>query len=114
MDMLFNGWGDPARATPLPDTVTGLLRELLGVTPRDAAPLPLAEIDVPVSPLGTDALRALAAAVGDRAHDVRTDAESRIRHTRGKSTPDLLRMRAGDVVEPLVTGRADVFRSVQV
>lgn len=50
MDMLWNGWGDPARATSLPDTVTGLLRELLGVKPRDAAPLPLAEIDVPASP----------------------------------------------------------------
>ncbi|CAM5619267.1 FAD-binding oxidoreductase OS=Streptomyces tendae OX=1932 GN=GUR47_05090 PE=4 SV=1 [Streptomyces tendae] len=99
MDMLWNGWGDPARATPLPDTVTGLLRELLGVTPRDTAPLPLEEIDVPASPLGGDARRALEAAVGQRAQDVRTDAESRIRHTRGKSTPDLLRMRAGDVTD---------------
>ncbi len=30
-DMLWSGWGDPARATPLPDTVTGLLRDLLGI-----------------------------------------------------------------------------------
>lgn len=99
MDMLWNGWGDPARATPLPDTVTGLLRELLGVTPREAAALPLPEIAVPVSPLGEDARRALEAAVGGRADDVRTDAESRVRHTRGKSTPDLLRMRAGDTAD---------------
>jgi alkyldihydroxyacetonephosphate synthase len=99
MDMLWNGWGDPARATPLPDTVTGLLRELLGVTPREAAALPLAEIAVPVPPLGEGALRALEAAVGGRADDVRTDAESRIRHTRGKSTADLLRMRAGDTAD---------------
>ncbi|MEU9216638.1 FAD-binding oxidoreductase [Streptomyces sp. NPDC048376] len=99
MDMLWNGWGDPARATPLPDTVTGLLRELLGVAPREAAPLPLEEIDVPESPLGPDARRALEAAVGQRAGDARTDAESRIRHTRGKSTPDLLRMRTGDVTD---------------
>ena len=27
---------------------------------------------------------------------MRTDHETRVRHTRGKSTPDLLRMRAGD------------------
>ncbi|MEU3731347.1 FAD-binding oxidoreductase [Streptomyces sp. NPDC033538] len=99
MDMLWNGWGDPARATPLPDTVTGLLRELLGVKPRDAAPVPLAEIDVPASPLDEAARRALEAAVGDRADGVRTDAETRIRHTRGKSTPDLLRMRTGDTTD---------------
>lgn len=86
MDMLWNGWGDPARATPLPDTVTGLLRELLGVTPAPP-PLPLEEIGVPAPPLDADARRALEAAVGQRARDVRTDAESRIRHTRGKSTP---------------------------
>ncbi|GAA3965008.1 FAD-binding oxidoreductase [Streptomyces marokkonensis] len=96
MDMLWNGWGDPARATPLPDTVTGLLRELLGVKPRDAARVPLEEIDVPGSLLDEAARRAMQAAVGDRPDDVRTDAESRIRHTRGKSTPDLLRMRTGD------------------
>jgi alkyldihydroxyacetonephosphate synthase len=42
------------------------------------------------------ARRALLAAVGDRADRVRTDAGSRLRHTRGKSTPDLLRMRGGD------------------
>ncbi|MEU9517441.1 FAD-binding oxidoreductase [Streptomyces sp. NPDC048224] len=99
MDMLWNGWGDPARATPLPDTVTGLLRELLGVKPRETAALPLAEIDVPDSPLDAQARRALEAAVGGRAGDVRTDAESRIRHTRGKSTPDLLRMRTGDTAD---------------
>ncbi|MFE5599137.1 FAD-binding oxidoreductase [Streptomyces coelicoflavus] len=99
MDMLWNGWGDPARATALPDTVTGLLRELLGVKPRESAALPLTEIDVPESPLGEAARSALALAVGSRGEDVRTDAESRIRHTRGKSTPDLLRMRTGDTAD---------------
>ncbi|AQS71765.1 FAD-binding oxidoreductase [Streptomyces pactum] len=97
--MLWNGWGDPARATPLPDTVTGLLRELLGVKPRAAASVPLEEIDVPGPPLEEAARRALEAAVGDRADGVRTDAETRIRHTRGKSTPDLLRMRTGDTAD---------------
>ncbi|MPY33682.1 FAD-binding oxidoreductase [Streptomyces adustus] len=98
MDMLWSGWGDPAKAAPLPDPVTALLRDLLGVKPRDTGTLALEEIPLPESPLDTAALRALAAAVGGEAH-VRTDAESRIRHTRGKSTPDLLRIRAGDVVD---------------
>lgn len=99
MDMLWNGWGDPARATPLPDTVSGLLRDLLGVAPRGAAALPLEEIGVPASPLDATVRRALEGAVGDRPDRVRTDAETRLRHTRGKSTPDLLRMRAGDTAD---------------
>ncbi|RST13828.1 FAD-binding oxidoreductase [Streptomyces sp. WAC05374] len=96
MDMLWSGWGDPAKAAPLPDTVTGLLRDLLGVTPRERGPAALEDIAVPDSPLTAEARDALAACLGDPAH-LRTDAESRIRHTRGKSTPDLLRIRAGEV-----------------
>ncbi|MHB9855684.1 FAD-binding oxidoreductase [Streptomyces krungchingensis] len=96
MDMLWSGWGDPAKAAPLPDSVTGLLRDLLGVKPRDTDARALDEISVPESSLDPATSKALADAVGGGAH-VRTDAESRIRHTRGKSTPDLLRIRAGDV-----------------
>ncbi|WP_217132532.1 FAD-binding oxidoreductase [Streptomyces sp. AC558_RSS880] len=96
MDMLWSGWGDPAEATPLPDTVIGLLRDLLGVEPREAGPLAIEDLTVPESPLPPAARRALIAALGDAAH-VRTDAETRIRHTRGKSTPDLLRIREGDL-----------------
>ncbi|MFI8194245.1 FAD-binding oxidoreductase [Streptomyces sp. NPDC085946] len=96
MDMVWSGWGDPAEAAPLPDPVIGLLRDLLGVAPRGTAPAPLDSIAVPGSPLTGEAREALAACCGGPAH-VRTDAESRIRHTRGKSTPDLLRIRAGEV-----------------
>ncbi|MCH0573037.1 FAD-binding oxidoreductase [Streptomyces sp. MUM 136J] len=96
MDMLWNGWGDPAKAAPLPETVTGLLRDLLGVAPSTAAPLALGDIAVPEPRLDKAAHEALIAAVGDPAH-VRTDPETRVRHTRGKSTPDLLRIRRGDV-----------------
>ncbi|MFE7774906.1 FAD-binding oxidoreductase [Streptomyces sp. NPDC057445] len=96
MDMLWSGWGDPAKAAPLPETVTGLLRDLLGVRPRETGPASLEAIAVPESALSAAARQALADRVGDEAY-VRTDAESRIRHTRGKSTPDLLRIRAGEV-----------------
>jgi len=98
MDMLWNGWGDPAKAAPLPGTVTGLLRDLLGVTPRTAPALALEDIRLPGPTAGAAALEALARAAGGDEH-VLTDAESRIRHTRGKSTPDLLRLRAGDVCD---------------
>ncbi|MCX5281241.1 FAD-binding oxidoreductase [Streptomyces sp. NBC_00198] len=94
MDMLWSGWGDPAKAAPLPDSVTDLLRDLLGVKPRDTDTPVLAEISV-AEPPPAAALRALAEAVDGEQH-VLTDTESRIRHTRGKSTPDLLRIREGD------------------
>ncbi|MFG3658597.1 FAD-binding oxidoreductase [Streptomyces sp. NPDC047706] len=99
MDMLWNGWGDPARATPLPETVTGLLRDWLGVTPRPAAPASLEDVEIAAPALDDAARRALLAAVGDRTDRVRTDTETRVRHTRGKSTPDLLRIRAGDTTD---------------
>ncbi|MFF0160758.1 FAD-binding oxidoreductase [Streptomyces sp. NPDC005263] len=98
MDMLWSGWGDPARAQPLPEPVIGLLRDLLGVKPRATEPVPMADIPVPPSSLDAVAHQALATAVGGAEH-VRTDAPTRIRHTRGKSTPDLLRIRDGDVAD---------------
>ncbi|MGW7361465.1 FAD-binding oxidoreductase [Streptomyces sp. NPDC054802] len=97
MDMLWSGWGDPAKAAPLPDSVTDLLRDLLGVTPRASGAAALEEIAVPACPLTDAARAALTGCVGEA--QVRTDAESRLRHTRGKSTPDLLRIRAGDVAD---------------
>ncbi|MFF7103915.1 FAD-binding oxidoreductase [Streptomyces nigra] len=96
MDMLWSGWGDPAKAAPLPETVTGLLRDLLGVRPHTAEPIALADIAVPEPGLEPAALQDLVAAAGGEEH-VRTDAETRVRHTRGKSTPDLLRIRDGEV-----------------
>jgi alkyldihydroxyacetonephosphate synthase len=99
--MLWSGWGDPARATRLPESVRGLLGELLGGRLRDvppaspASPASPAEIAVPGSRLRDPARAALAAVVGDQY--VRADDESRIRHTAGKSTPDLLRIRRGEV-----------------
>ncbi|WP_217213094.1 FAD-binding oxidoreductase [Streptomyces sp. AC550_RSS872] len=96
MDMLWSGWGDPAKAAPLPETVTGLLRDLLGVKPRTAGPVDLEDIAVPQPGLEPAAHQALFTAVGGEEH-VRTDADTRIRHTRGKSTPDLLRIRDGEV-----------------
>src|SRR5690606_15399057 len=95
MDLLWSGWGDPARATPLPASATGFLPAPPGVKPRPQAPPARADLAVPAPPLDPAAHRALAAAVGEE--HVRTDPETRIRHTRGKSTPDLLRIREGDL-----------------
>ncbi|RFS82916.1 FAD-binding oxidoreductase [Actinomadura spongiicola] len=91
--MLWSGWGDPDRAAPLPEPVVALLRDLLGVRPGATAPVALADVEVPEPRLSADALTEFARIVGDR--NVRADTETRVRHTRGRSTPDLLRIRAG-------------------
>jgi alkyldihydroxyacetonephosphate synthase len=91
--MLWSGWGDPAQAAPLPPALRGLLEQALGV--RAGAPaVALDEVRLPPVALGLDVLAQLAGAVGDVYVD--TTDEARIRHTRGKSTVDLLRIRAGE------------------
>jgi alkyldihydroxyacetonephosphate synthase len=105
-------WGDPARATDLPESARALVELVFPVVDHrvdDAAPVVL-----PADALPAEALGALADAVGPE--HVLTDDESRRLRTRGKSTPDLLRARAGDlgdapdaVVRP---GTADEVQAV--
>jgi alkyldihydroxyacetonephosphate synthase len=84
-------WGDPDRAQALPDAARGMVELVFGLDDRpalvDPAPAP--------SALAPELLEELAAAVGP--DHVRTDDETRRLRTRGKSTPDLLRMRSGDL-----------------
>jgi alkyldihydroxyacetonephosphate synthase len=79
------GWGDPSQVPELPRAIL----EALGV--RGAAPP--AEIELPPARLEDATVEALAAVC-----EIRSDDESRLRHTRGKSTTDLLRMRAGETL----------------
>jgi alkyldihydroxyacetonephosphate synthase len=92
--MLWSGWGDPARARELPEQVRKLLHDLLGVRDPATPAATLDEVRLPPVALPAPLRTALAGVVGE-AH-VLTGHEDRVRHTRGKSTPDLLRMRAGD------------------
>ena len=92
--MLWRGWGDPARAMQLAAPLVELLHQVLGVRPPAVRPVQLEEVALRDASLPDAARDALVAAVG--AEHVRCDAETRIRHTRGKSTADLLRIRAGD------------------
>ncbi|MEN3357282.1 MAG: alkyldihydroxyacetonephosphate synthase [Mycobacteriales bacterium] len=87
--MLWYGWGVPDRQIHLPDSVTALLGQALGVHPSP----PRAEPDVRLaeSALPPDAAGALAAVVG--AGHVRTGDDVRLLHSGGKSTIDLLRRR---------------------
>lgn len=86
-------WGDPGRAAPLSPASRDLVEAAFG--PLAATP-PVArdEVRLPEPGLPDAVVRAFAAAVGPE--HVLVDRDSRLLHTRGKSTPDLLRIRSGD------------------
>lgn len=87
-------WGDPALAAPLSDELRTLVIGALGVSGEPDITVELSEVRLPDRTLPTDFRQAIAGLVG--AGYVRTDHETRVRHTRGKSTPDLIRLRGGD------------------
>ena len=88
-------WGDPTAAVDLPATARGLVELAFGGIRDTSAPareLP----DLPHAGRGP----ARRAAGGRRAPEhVLTDTATRALRTRGKSTPDLLRARAGDLTD---------------
>lgn len=94
-EMSWSGWGDPERAQPLSPDLRRLIHDALGVR-RDGPPRPrLQELSLPPARLAGPVIERLAGVVG--ADHVAVDPECRIRHLRGKSTPDLLALRLGDV-----------------
>jgi alkyldihydroxyacetonephosphate synthase len=94
-ELSWSGWGDPAQRVELPEAIRELLSDALGVRSPGAAAVAMADLELPASRLGTDTVKRLSAIVG--AGNASAEHEARIRHTRGKSTVDLLRLRAGDV-----------------
>ncbi len=86
-------WGDPARAADLPDTARGLIELVFGLDERAA----VQDVEVPAPAIDTALLDQLAGVLGGE--HVITDDETRRLRTRGKSTPDLLRQRSGDLTE---------------
>ncbi|HEU4566588.1 MAG TPA: FAD-binding protein, partial [Marmoricola sp.] len=84
-------WGDPEGARPLADEARALVDAFVGT--REATTVAPAE--VVLSPaLRQGLVEELGVIVG--AEQVSTDDDTRLRRTRGKSTPDLLAIRAGD------------------
>ena len=92
-EMPATRWGDPAQAAPLPDGVRDLVSLVFPVQDSPAR----SDVTVPVSSLSADQVASLAALVG--ADNVVTDDAVRRVRTRGKSTPDLLRQRSGDLAD---------------
>jgi alkyldihydroxyacetonephosphate synthase len=89
----WSRWGDPAQASPLSESTRALVELAFGPLP-DSSPVALGDVRLPSSALPPDAAADLRAVLGDAR--LRVDDEARVRHTRGKSTPDLLRIRSGD------------------
>src|SRR5687768_3233197 len=91
LEMHPQRWGDPAAASRLPEATRELVELAFGIDERPC-------VTDPVLPIGgadaalLDGLRDL---LGGE-HVLTDDAARRLR-TRGKSTPDLLRARAGDL-----------------
>lgn len=87
-------WGDPAHAKPLSDELKNLVVGALGVSGEPDLAVDMDDVRLPARTLPDDFHSAVTGLLG--ADHVRTDHESRVRHTRGKSTPDLIRLRTGD------------------
>ena len=91
VEMHWARWGDPDEATPLPDEARALVDAFVGT--REATTVEPGEVRLS-RPLDDELVAELAGIVGGG--NVLTDDASRLHRTRGKSTADLLRMRAGD------------------
>src|SRR5688572_1255488 len=83
-------WGDPAAAAPLPEGARALVLAVFGA----AGEVEQLAGDLPEPSLPPEALEALSQAVGS--DHVLVDDDVRRLRTRGKSTSDLLKARAGD------------------
>ena len=95
--MVLGRWGAASEAMHLSETMQGLLSQALGVR-GPGHPVPeLAELRLPDPRLPEEIRERLAAVVGPS--HARDDHEARVRHTRGKSLIDLLRLRASDMVD---------------
>ncbi len=99
-ELRWNGWGrmgeaasfSSARERALLDALASRLGRELQPTPP---PVELDEVRLPPSKLDPASLAALRAACGEQG--VRTSPFERVTHALGKSLPDLLRLRRGDV-----------------
>ncbi len=92
-ELSWSGWGDPAQAAELPAEVLAQLRDVLGAREPTPPPRSVAELELTPPRLAPEIAHALEAVVGPE--NARGDHETRARHALGKSTPDLLRLRAG-------------------
>lgn len=96
--MRFWGWGTDGHDGPLPATSEAMLHAELGSAAANGSrrdPVGIDAVTLPKIRLTKTARAALAAAVG--ADHVRDDDATRVLHSAGKSYPDLVKLRNGEV-----------------
>src|SRR4051794_9064102 len=97
--MRWWGWGVDRDAMTLPESAQAMIRDGLGVRQAPAPRVELESIQLPASRLGGDLLDRIAATVGGPG-SIRDDQLARVAHSVGRSYPDLVRVRAGQVSAP--------------
>jgi alkyldihydroxyacetonephosphate synthase len=95
LDYSWRGWGDPDHATELSPELLGLVQGALQIKHPGVVAPALDELVLSPSTLPGPVAAELRAALGGE--HVALDHDARVRHLRGKSTPDLLKIRAGDM-----------------
>jgi alkyldihydroxyacetonephosphate synthase len=89
--MKWWGWGDPGHRLELPQAAVAALRDELGVRPEDAVePVSLEQVSLPEAQPVPEAVRAAGGEVLD-------GVEDRLRRAAGRSYPDLVRLRSGQL-----------------
>jgi len=91
--MRWSGWGAAGEERPLSDAQRALVTQALGVQREGTAAVALDEVELAPSRLAAATREGLERIVGSE--HVLEDHEARVVHISGKSTPDLLRLRAG-------------------
>jgi alkyldihydroxyacetonephosphate synthase len=113
--MRWWGWGEDGHDVAVPEHALALLRSELGIDPSAGTPpVALEQVRLPDSRLDATVRGRLAGVVGEEhLHD---DRAARVGHAAGRSYPDLVRLRTGElagapdaVVEP---GSADELRAL--
>jgi alkyldihydroxyacetonephosphate synthase len=95
-DPSWSGWGDPSLKPVLSDEVRELLVASLGIRDLGRPAGPLRELVLPPGRIEPEAMARLAAVVGPA--NALAGTEDRVRHTRGKSLTDLLRLRERELL----------------
>ena len=94
--MRWWGWGEDAGAITLPDAAASMLRAELGLDGSESGErVALEQVSLAPPALGDAVRRRLEQAVGGEG--LRDDHLSRVSHAAGKSYPDLVRVRSGDL-----------------
>jgi alkyldihydroxyacetonephosphate synthase len=94
--MRWWGWGEDGHDVALPEHALAMLRSELGIDPAAGAlPVALEAVRLPDSRLDASVRARLAAVVGEE--NVLDDRAARVGHAAGRSYPDLVRLRTGEL-----------------